>query len=60
MFELNSQLTTTKDFTNAIGEFFRSGTVFTVIHAGPVNSKLLAPNGSQVWLDGSKAHFIVK
>lgn len=48
------------DFTNAIGEFFRAGTMFTVIQVGSVNSRAQAPNGSLVWLANHKSFFTGK
>jgi hypothetical protein len=48
------------DFTNAIGEWFRAGTRFTVVQVGSVNTRVQAPNGSLVWLANHKSFFTGK
>ncbi len=55
--KLGDKLTNAVDFTSAIGEHFRAGTVFTVIQVGSVNSRASAPNGSLVWISNNKSFF---
>lgn len=58
--QVGNKVTNEVDFTNAIGEWFRAGTVFTVIQVGSVNSRVQAPNGSLVWIANHKSFFTGK
>lgn len=54
---VGQQVTNDVDFTSAIGEFFRKGTVFTIVLVGSVNARVQAPNGSLVWLANHRSFF---
>lgn len=59
-YAVGTKVTNDTDFTSAIGEWFRAGTVFTVVLVGSVNTRVQAPNGSLVWLANHRTFFTGK